>query len=192
MDIPVSAVAMTCPAAANTSTEPAAACASTSMSTIVAEGVEGAMARPDAVGSPTGPVAARASTSVSTVADEGMVAEPDGGAASRWVAVEIPEGELIKCNLCYVASTYICANATVDDEYRASCLKMQGGRRAGTTENGGVHHAHSRNSFRPTTCPKSGMSRAGLVMGRHMPQRARCPRPCQRLRPSQLRRRQRR
>ena len=126
LGIPVSAGAMACPAAASTSTEPAAACASTSMSTVVAEGMEGAMARPDAAGSPTGPVAARASTSVSTVADEGMVAEPDGGAAGRWVAVEIPEGELIKCNLCYEASTYICANATVDDEYRASCLKMQG------------------------------------------------------------------
>ena len=86
----------------------------------------GAMACPVAASSPTGPAAARASTSVSTVAAEGMVAEADCEAEGPWVTVDNPKGELINCNLCEGARTYICANATVDDAHRAGCMKMQG------------------------------------------------------------------
>ena len=126
LGIPVSAGAMTCPVAASSPTGPAAARASTSVSTVAAEGMEGAMACPVAASSPTGPVAARASTSVSTVAAGGMVAEADCEAEGPWVTVDIPKGELVNCNLCDGAHTYICADATVDDARRASCMKMQG------------------------------------------------------------------
>ena len=99
------------------------------MARLAAPVFAGATAAPVAASAPAGPAAACASTSVGTVAAqdtlaaEGMVAaaasEPDG--------METPRSpELVTCNICWQATTYICAHATVDDPNRAGCMKLQG------------------------------------------------------------------
>ena len=123
---------------------PAGACASAS--TLAAQGVGDVIACPDASSS------------------QAVIACPR---AEAHCGAERPEGEFVRCNLCPVASTHVCLDASGDDSQRAGCLKMQGWTKSKSTKRWRCPKCTQRECYAPDQPPEPWPDACWLRHGRY-------------------------